>query len=298
MIPIVLPRPITLKPGNTNNFNMRTAVGNVRGPVWLRCVVEGTVGSTSTATPALTTGTGWAPGSLLHLINKGIVRGSVGATGSNGSGSSGNFGTSGAGGSGGSGGTPSGQSGSSGGTGGAGSATDGGSGTPGGPALDATSKIIVKNEGTISGGDGGPAGLGGIGSGGSGGGGGGGGGGGRSFRDSISNAYISTQNGGDGGWGAGRNGSRTFGTTGPSGSKGGDGGIYQGSGTAGQQPGGVVPPSGQSATNWSGGAGGPNGSRGTTRYGSDGSAGTRGYAVNGTANIKFVQTGTIVGSTV
>ena len=134
----------------TNNYNISTATSDQTRPVVLT-IGNVTIGSSSTGTPAMRTGTGWSSGTAVYIINGGSIVGATGANGSNGSngsagssgstGSTGGNGTSGGGGgyagtwggndAGGNGGG--GGAGSNGGTGGAGgTGTAGGTGGAGG----------------------------------------------------------------------------------------------------------------------------------------------------------------------
>ena len=69
---------------NTNNYNIATeavaAGGDLNTPVLLTINSGVTVGSTSTSTPAMTTGTGWGSGTTINITNNGSI---VGASGSN-----------------------------------------------------------------------------------------------------------------------------------------------------------------------------------------------------------------------
>ncbi|WP_415062064.1 beta strand repeat-containing protein [Bdellovibrio sp.] len=112
---------------NTNNFNMYTAMGSPTLGVNYRVIINAgvTISSSSTATPAFTTGSGWPGGSQLEIINNGSI---IGRGGNGGSGSSWT-----------------------------------GAGYPGGnggPALQATTATTVINNGTVAGGGGGGGGAG------------------------------------------------------------------------------------------------------------------------------------------
>lgn len=301
-----------------NNVNIKSLAGTVPN-CHLRVYVKvsAAIGSSSTASPALTSGSGWNSPDII-LIQQANISGAVGAAGSKGStgatGSTGSTGATGAGGTagaigygncasfppgggygsaypgvGGNGGP--GGTGTGGGTGGVGGT--GGAGGTGGIAISATTKVRVVGSGySIVGGSGGVGGLGGDGgTGGSGGPGGFGGGGGGGGAPGFSQNYGGTY----GGVGQGIGG-------GPS------GGTSNGRSTSGS--GGVLETAGGSSTDdtltpWGGArAGGAAGARGaagaagaTGAVGSVGPTGTQGYAVSGYSNISFVAAPTITGPT-
>lgn len=74
---------------NTNNYNILSSVGGSYGAgasdVTLTINSGVTVGSTSTGTYALDTGTGWASGDTITIVNNGTVRGRGGDGGDGGS---------------------------------------------------------------------------------------------------------------------------------------------------------------------------------------------------------------------
>lgn len=84
---------------NTNNYDIGAAAiaagGDKNTPVILTINAGVTVGSTSSSTPAMYTGTGWGAGVTINITNNGSI---VGATGSNTSATSGNGGNGGRGG--------------------------------------------------------------------------------------------------------------------------------------------------------------------------------------------------------
>ena len=73
---------------NTNNYNIFTNKGGtyVAGKSNVTLTVNSgvTVGSTSTGTPALDTGTGWASGDTINIVNNGAIRGRGGSGGNGG----------------------------------------------------------------------------------------------------------------------------------------------------------------------------------------------------------------------
>ena len=170
------PTTINLAPGATNNYDMFAAAGSPGYPVIVTCTINSNIGSSSTASPAFTTGTGWAPGCTLTVINNAIIAGATGATGATGStGAAGSDGSPGSTGSNGAGGastqapaTP--AAGSSGGAGGAptgvtagGDGGPGGDGAAGGVAFEAQFALTLVNNAIIVRGAGGGAGSGGSG---------------------------------------------------------------------------------------------------------------------------------------
>jgi len=80
---------------NTTNYNIKTAVGGayVSGSTTVNLTINSGiyVRSTSTATYALNTGTGWAAGDVINIINNGYIagQGGNGGAGSGGNGSAG-----------------------------------------------------------------------------------------------------------------------------------------------------------------------------------------------------------------
>lgn len=68
---------------SANNVNLFTLAGSPAGIVALTVTINAgvVVGSTSTASPALTTGSGWAAGSTITIVNNGTVEGMGGAGG-------------------------------------------------------------------------------------------------------------------------------------------------------------------------------------------------------------------------
>lgn len=93
---------------NVNNYDIGAALAAVGGsktdgvPVIVDISPGVTVSSTSTATPAMLTGTGWSSGASITIINNGSILGASGSYGS-GAGGNGGGGSSGAGGNGGAG---------------------------------------------------------------------------------------------------------------------------------------------------------------------------------------------------
>jgi hypothetical protein len=59
--------------GATNNVNLRTQAGSPAYPLNLLAFINSAVGSTSTATPALDTGTGWTGGTFIFVQNNGEI---------------------------------------------------------------------------------------------------------------------------------------------------------------------------------------------------------------------------------
>jgi hypothetical protein len=131
---LMLPRPTQIVniSATTNNVNLYTTAGSPTFPLNLLCFINANVGSSSSATPAFQTGTGWIGGSLLYIDNNATITGGTGSPGS--TGSTGTTGTNGAGGAGGAGGPGGpGGGGSPGNTGGTGGT--GGTGNSGGISL-------------------------------------------------------------------------------------------------------------------------------------------------------------------
>lgn len=317
-----------LYPGAVNNYNMFTAAGSPAGVVSIICVVNSNIGSTSTASPAFTTGSGWAVGSTLSVVNNATIAGLAGQAGyDGGGGASGSNGAEGSGGSGGAGGVGygNGSGGSSGAPGGAGVAGgaggDGGNGTGGGIAFQALRAVSLTNNGSVVRGAGGRQGYGGPGGAGYGGPGGGGGGGGGAgiFGYQTASPYGTEMfimgHGGDGGKASTPHVAYGYGFTrgaavnGQLCNQGGGGGYTMGgnqwnaTGSAGDS--GIVPPNGPNSWTYNqagtAGAGGPGGSAGSTSYGTDGNdgdAGAAGAAISGTAYVTLLVTGTITGSQV
>ena len=194
---------------NTNNYDIGAAAiaagGDKSTPVILTINAGVTVGSTSTGTAAMFTGTGWSSGTTINITNNGSI---VGSSGSNSSGK----GAGGAGGRGRSNNNTDGTNGSAG-------STASGSGQSGGNAFEHSQtannylSVIFDTAGTRSGGSGGTFT-------GSGGGGGGGGGGAVGFNmpDSDSGClYFSGGGGGGGGnYGSGGSGGAAYGGSMPS----------------------------------------------------------------------------------
>jgi hypothetical protein len=74
---------------NTNNYNIQNSRGGtyVAGVTTVNLTINSgvTVGSTSTGTYALETGSGWASGDVINIINNGTVKGRGGNGGAGGS---------------------------------------------------------------------------------------------------------------------------------------------------------------------------------------------------------------------
>ena len=276
-----------------SNFNLRTYAPQL-GPVSVICTVSSPLASGNTI-PALSTGSGWHPGSQLLLINNSTITGGTGTRGLDATGSYGSYGSGGSGGTGGDGYGSNATDGSSGGNG-----TDGvlgtspTNGTNGYAAVQALFRITLKNNGTISGGDFGAGGLGAYIPGGAGGGGGGGGGGGEyaAYNDGT-NLYFA---GGDGGhgqsdWTAGQvSVSTNFGP-------GGDGGYFGGSGSAGNYAVNSDTPGYVTFTHWDPGSGGPAGAAGYDASIGPANDGVRGFSITGISLVTIATTGTITGPT-
>ena len=229
---------------NVNNYDIGAALAAVGGsktdgvPVIVSISSGVTVGSTSTATPAMLTGTGWSAGASITIINNGSI---LGAAGSYGNGVGGNGG---------------GGNGGSGAPGGNGAP---GGGLPGGPCFehsqtaDTSLSVIFDTVGTRAGGAGGTGyGTGSGGGGGQGAGscgpyfciGGGGGGGGAGYGSGGSGGSYSGPVNGDGSPG----GATSGGGGGSAQSHYGAGGSGGGIGSSGS--------SGGNALYWVGGSGG------------------------------------------
>jgi hypothetical protein len=73
-------RTINLAPSSTTNYNIYSAASNPTDKVVVNVTVGASVilGSNSTTTPALTTGSGWVAGSVINLINNGTIVGKGG----------------------------------------------------------------------------------------------------------------------------------------------------------------------------------------------------------------------------
>lgn len=245
---------------NTNNYNIYSNRGGsyTAGTSDIILTINSgvNVGSTSTASYSLDTGSGWSSGDTIAIINNGAVRGRGGNGGAGGAANAPN------------------------------SATAGGNGSTGGPAFRAQFAVSITNNGIFAGGGGGGGGCGGhisyIGKTNeyeSRGGGGGGGGAG--------------VNGGSGGAGGGATGATNpflnfSGSAGAAGTAtaGGSGGgmgqfniLHQGHGGAGGGPG-------------TDGSSGINDTDAYHRKGAVGSGGTRGYYAQGNSNITWTTTGT------
>jgi len=260
---------------NTNDYDIGTACiaagGDKSTPVILTINSGVTVGSTSTSTPAMKTGTGWASGVSITITNNGSI---VGSTGSNVNG------TGGTGGGGGYGaqysycGARSGQAGSSGsnGSGSADSASNGGNAFEHSQTADNYLSVTFATSGTRTGGSAGVTSFPG----------GGGGGGGGPTAYGGGNWYY----GGSGGGGGAANGS------------GGAGGLranlanspycysYSANGSAGGATTG-------GASNGNGGNGGDLGAAGSSSQGGGGSAGSSGNASGSSGSALSGNTGQI-----
>ena len=241
---------------STNNYDIGAAAiaagGDKNTPVILTINSGVTVGSTSSSTPAMYTGTGWGSGVTINITNNGSI---VGASGSNTSAVGGSGGNGGRGssyccpnyaGAGGSGGTGSGS---------ADSANNGGNAFEHSQTGDNNLSVIFDTAGTRTGGSAGTKTIYG--------GGGGGGGGGHGL---VSNCYSFCY--GTGGGGGGGQGS-------PGGSGGDDGFHGGGCGSYGQD--------GSAGTANSAGSGGNGGGHGAARGGNGGTSGSAGQSgTNGT----------------
>jgi hypothetical protein len=193
---------------NTRDYNIFTQAGSPATDVDVYVTVNSgiIIGSTSTATPALTTGSGWTQRSRIFLINNGTIMGRGGAGGIGGSNGNG-FG-----------------------------------GSAGGTAIDLTKDITITNNSAIYGGGGGGGGGGASGSNAGGGGGGGGagdiGGTGAAGGTPSGNAGAAGTSSGPGNGGAGLSWSQSSGgknpvtTSGVSGA-GGNGGSFGAAGSSG-----------------------------------------------------------------
>lgn len=118
---------------NTQNYNIRTAAGSPTDPCDVTLTINSGVfvGSTSTGTPALDTGSGWAANTTITIINNGTIAGCGGNAGAGGNG----FGS---------------------------QAYSGGNGAAGGNALNLQWPVTIQNTGNIFGGGGGGGGGGGA----------------------------------------------------------------------------------------------------------------------------------------
>ena len=84
MMAMLMQETVVLQPGATNNYDMFVAAGSPTRPVFCICIVNSAIGSASAATPAFTTGSAWATGSNLVVVNNSTITGGTGANGSNG----------------------------------------------------------------------------------------------------------------------------------------------------------------------------------------------------------------------
>lgn len=260
LCPILMQCRVVTLSASENDVNMRAKMGNPTYPIYAILNINSgvIVGSTSTGSYAFQTGTGWAPGSILRLINAGRINGKGGKGGDGGSA---NYPF----------------------------ANNGGAGQSGGPALLASRSISIHNgSGQINGGGGGGGGGGAaigfvpydkggfyIAS---------GGGGGGSGRGTSNTA------GGSGGTVSGFA-SNVNGSAGGTGSDSGAGG----GGAGGSQYSAVAGNGGAGGGFGSAGASGANGS-GNNYSGTGGSAGAAGVAVNGDSLITWIALGTINGA--
>lgn len=125
---------------NTNNYNIFSNKGGTysagKSNITLTVNSGVSVGSTSVSVAALDTGTGWASGDTITIVNNGTVRGRGGDGGDGGSATNNS-------------------------SGGNVSATDGGDGGAGGTAIKSQFATTITNNGTFAGGGGGGAGHGG-----------------------------------------------------------------------------------------------------------------------------------------
>lgn len=262
---------------NTNNYNIFSSKGGtyVAGKSNVTVTINSgvSVGSTSVSVAALDTGTGWASGDTITIVNNGTVRGRGGDGGDGGSAVNNS-------------------------SGGHVSATDGGDGGDGGTAIKSQFATTITNNGTFAGGGGGGAGTGGqtI----------------YLFASKAFGVGFSATAGGGGGGGAGISVGGSGGTAGPyyqyDGPPAGSNTVTAESGSAGTATAG-----GAHGDGWSnfggenggrgGGNGGGLGSAGTTRgvagdggrNGADGAAGAAGKYAEGNSNITWSTTGTRLG---
>lgn len=261
---------------NINNYNILSSVGGSYGAgasdVTLTINSGVTVGSTSASVAALDTGTGWASGDTITIVNNGTVRGRGGDGGAGGSAVNNS-------------------------SGGHVSAADGGDGGAGGTAIKSQFATTVTNNGTFAGGGGGGAGTGGqtI----------------YSEPSKYFDESFSASAGGGGGGGAGISAGGSGGTAGNYWQFDG-GAINSNTVTAESGSAGTATAGGAHGDGWSnfngelgirgGGNGGGLGSAGTTmgrtgdsRTGDDGAAGAAGKYAEGNSNITWSTTGTRLG---
>lgn len=251
---------------NTNNYDIGAAAiaagGDKNTPVILTINAGVTVGSTSSSTPAMYTGTGWGAGTTINITNNGSITGASGSNtqGSTGAGGSGGYGGNCAGG------TRYAGSGGAGSNGTTGTGQNGGNGFEHSQTGDNNLSVIFDTAGTRSGGSAGtytaP------------GGGGGGGGGGARWWDIC---YCGGSGGGGAGYGSG--GTSSGGCTGSG--PGADGTSTTGG--AGSVAGGTYPANGGNGGN--GGNTGSSGSAGQAGgyWAGGGGAGGSQYQHTGTA---------------
>lgn len=265
---------------NTNNYDIGAAAiaagGDKSTPVILTINAGVTVGSTSSSTPAMKTGTGWSSGTTINITNNGSIVGKAGGTSSGkGNGGNGGKGSTSCGG-----GSPHGGAGTSGGS--ATSTNAGGNAFEHSQTSDNNLSVIFDTTGTRSGGAGGAH---------TATGGGGGGGGSKYWR---TNGYSYSLVGGYGGGGG-------AGTSGGSGGAGGEGynaeygGCGWNTGDAGSSGGSTSGGNGGYSYNQRGGRGGNLNANGSNGYcphsycagtnGSGGAAGSNGtfYGSSGSA---------------
>ena len=241
----------------TSGISLYTAAGNPTYPLNLYCFVSNTLNSSSTATPALRTGTALSNGTWVYIKNSNTITGASGTSGSGGAGgpAGGDNDT-----------APGGSSGGTGGTGGVAVLIEG----------NQFANLLDNGSGTITRGSGGS------------GGGGGGGGGGSYYIPATKFSPAILYSGGGGGGGAG---SPVGSGAGPGGSPGtattgGAGGAGPAGGPGG--PGGNLGVAGSGGTPYPGaGPGGPGGPAGAS--------GPIGNAITGNNKITYLANGTITG---
>jgi len=246
----------------TSGINLYTAAGSPTYPINLYCFVSNTLNSSSTATPALRTGTALSNGTWVYIKNSNTITGAKGSSGAGGAGGATTSGT--------------GSGGSSGGTGGTG-------GTSVLVEGNQFKTLLDNGTGTITRGTGGT-------------GGGGGGGAGGSYTITPKGGSPITYSGGGGGGGAG---SPVGSGAGPGGSPG--TATTGGGGGGGSAPGAPGGPGGNLGAAGSGGSYAPPVSSDNNLGGPGGPAGATGpigNAITGNNKITYLANGTITGPVV
>ena len=75
--PILRPTKIVTISTTTSNVDLYSTSGSPTYPLNLLCFINANVGSTSIATPAFKTGTGWKAGTLLYIDNNATITGAT-----------------------------------------------------------------------------------------------------------------------------------------------------------------------------------------------------------------------------